>query len=68
MFIRIKSKPTQTNAFSKAIQIVESSRVQGKVKQLILKHIGMAYDETQLADLKAIAQIHKEKTGRNSPV
>lgn len=61
MFIRIKSKPTQTNAFSKAIQIVESSRVQGKVKQRILKHIGMAYDETQLADLKAIAQIHKEK-------
>lgn len=61
MFIRIKNKPTKTNVFNKTVQLVESVRMQGKVKQKIIKHLGVAYDEKQLDDLKSLAQILKEK-------
>ncbi|VAW54633.1 hypothetical protein MNBD_GAMMA05-936, partial [hydrothermal vent metagenome] len=38
------------------VQLVESVREQGKVKQRIIKHLGVAYDQKQLDDLKALAQ------------
>jgi len=66
MFIRIKNKPTKTNGFNKTVQLVESVRMQGKVKQKIIKHLGVAYDEKQLDDLKSLAQILKEKL-ENTP-
>ncbi|MCF6267591.1 MAG: hypothetical protein L3J57_13750, partial [Desulfuromusa sp.] len=61
MFIRVKNKPTKANVFNKTVQLVESYREQGKVKQRIIKHLGVAYDPQQLDDLKALAQILKEK-------
>jgi transposase len=61
MFIRVKNKPTKAHVFNKTVQLVESYREQGKVKQRIIKHLGVAYDQKQLDDLKALAQILKEK-------
>ena len=61
MFIRVKNKPTQANVFNKTVQLVESYREQGKVKQRIIKHLGVAYDQKQLDDLRSLAQILKEK-------
>ena len=61
MFIRVKNKPTKANVFNKTVQLVESVRQQGKVKQKIIKHLGVAYDQKQLDDLKSLAQILKEK-------
>ena len=54
MFIRIKSK--SKDKFNKSVQLVESSRVEGKVKQRIVKHVGVAYNEIQLDELKLLAR------------
>ena len=61
MFIRVKNKPTKSHAYNKSVQIVESMRINNKVKQRIVKHIGVAYDEKQLDELKGIAQFLKEE-------
>ncbi len=42
MFIRVKTTP---NSPRKSVQIVESFRVDNKVKQKIVKHIGVALDD-----------------------
>ena len=52
MFIRVKSSP---NSPRKSVQIVHSERINGKVKQKIIKHIGVAYDENELEELKLYA-------------
>ena len=48
MFVRVKKTP---NSPRSSVQIVESSRVMGKVKQTIVKHIGVAQDYNELEDL-----------------
>ena len=42
MFIRVKSTPKSPR---KSIQIVESKRIDGKVKQRIVKHVGVAAND-----------------------
>lgn len=54
MFVRVKSK--SKDKYNKSVQLVESSRVEGKVKQRIVKHIGVAYNEIQLDELKLLAK------------
>ncbi len=58
MFIRVKTTP---NSPRKSVQIVESRRVEGKVKQKIVKHIGVALDDEQLEELKSLAASIKIK-------
>ena len=55
MFIRVKDKSIGT-IYKKSVQIVENFRELGKVKQKIVKHIGMAYGEEELIELKLLAQ------------
>lgn len=54
MFVRIKSTPYSPR---KSVQIVESRRVEGKIKQVILRHVGVANDEQELLRLKALAEV-----------
>jgi len=57
MFIRIKAKKSikDPNLFRKSVQLVESHREMGKVKQTIVKHIGVAHSEEQLEELRVLA-------------
>jgi len=50
MFVRVKSTPKSPR---KSVQIVESYRVEGKVRQRIVKHIGVAQDDSELEKLKS---------------
>ena len=54
MFIRTKTTP---NSPRKSVQIVENQRdpKTGKVKQKILRHVGIAMDDTEEEKLKALA-------------
>lgn len=52
MFIRIKSTP---NSPRKSVQLVESVRVGGKVKQQIVRHVGIAMDDDELQRLQDLA-------------
>ena len=52
MFIRVKSTP---NSPRKSVQIVHSQRVGSKVKQKIIKHVGVAFDDNELQELKSLA-------------
>ena len=52
MFIRVKSTPKSPR---KSIQIVESKRIDGKVKQKIIKHVGVAANNEELEELKLLA-------------
>ena len=58
MFIRVKTTP---NSPRKSVQIVESFRVDNKVKQKIVKHIGVALDDYELNELKLLALAIKTK-------
>ena len=58
MFIRVKTTP---NSPRKSVQIVESFRVDNKVKQMIVKHIGVALDDYELNELKLLASAIKTK-------
>lgn len=63
MFIRVKSTP---NSPRKSVQIVESTRNNGKVSQKIVRHVGIALDESEeqkLRDLalEIISKIQKER-------
>lgn len=53
MYVRVKSTP---NSPRKSVQIVESIRHEGRVKQRILRHIGVAEDGEQLQKLKELAR------------
>ena len=64
MFIRVKSTPKSPR---KSIQIVESKRIDGKVKQRIVKHVGVAANDEELEELKLLAAKFKaelEATGQ----
>ena len=58
MFVRIKGTP---NSPRKSVQIVENFRVVDKVKQRIVKHIGIAADDAELEELKSLANSIKIK-------
>ena len=53
MFVLVKNTP---NSPRQSVQIVESSRVGDKVKQKIVRHIGIAHSEYELVQLKDLAQ------------
>ncbi len=52
MFVRVKKNPKTSK---RSVQIVESYRVDGKVRQRILQHIGMAQSDQELEELKSLA-------------
>jgi transposase len=58
MFVRVKSTPKSPR---KSVQIVESYRIGGKVRQKIVKHIGVAKDDKELEELKSLANSIKIK-------
>ncbi len=53
MFIRIKRSKNSPKC---GVQIVESKRVDGKVRQRIVKHLGTAMEGEELEALKALAE------------
>lgn len=55
MFVRVKDKSTK-ESYRKSVQIVENFRELGKVKQKIIKHIGVAHNDADLNDLKLLAK------------
>jgi len=55
MFIRVKNKSTK-DSYKKSVQIVHSFREKGKVRQKIVKHIGVAINDKHLKELKLLAQ------------
>jgi len=61
MFIRVKAKP-QTGR--RSVQIVESSRRHGAVRQAILQHIGVADSDEELLELKKLAESVMQKLER----
>ena len=58
MFVRVKTTP---NSPRKSVQLVESVRTGGKVKQKILRHIGIAMDDDELQRLKELGELVKAK-------
>ena len=56
MFIRIKSTPKSPR---RTVQIVESKRIDGKVKQRIVKYVGVAANDEELEELKLLANKFK---------
>ena len=58
MFVRVKSTP---NSPRQSVQIVSSVRVGDKVKQKIVRYIGIAMDDDELVRLKALAEVVKAK-------
>lgn len=58
MFIRVKSTP---NSPRKSVQIVESVRDGNKVKQRIVRYVGIAMDDQELEKLKDLAELIKVK-------
>jgi len=55
MFIRVKNKSTK-DSYKKSVQIVHNFREKGKVRQKIVKHIGVANSDEHLKELKLLAQ------------
>ena len=58
MFVRVKTTP---NSPRKSVQLVESIRTGDKVRQKIVRHIGIAMDEDELVRLKDLAAVVKAK-------
>ena len=52
MFIRVKTTPKSPR---KTVQIVESKRIDGKVKQRVVKYVGVAANDKELEELKLLA-------------
>lgn len=57
MYVRVKTNPTSKR---KLVQIVHSVRTGDKVSQKIVRHVGTAFDEEELAALKNLALSIKE--------
>lgn len=66
MFIRIKSTP---NSQRKSVQICESHRDGKKVRQTVIRYVGVATDDAHLEELKNLAKylIDKIKEERGGP-
>lgn len=65
MFVRVKST---SKDYKKKIQICENTRQGAVVKQVIIRHVGVAHSEDELIDLKRLAnvlvsQIKEERYG-----
>lgn len=58
MFVRVKSTP---NSPRQSVQIAESVRDGERVKQKIVRHVGIALDEDELMRLKDLAEYIKAK-------
>ena len=58
MYIRIKETP---NSPRKSVQIVKSIRVGDKVRQKIVRYVGIAHDDYDLEKLKLLAESIKIK-------
>ncbi len=58
MFVRVKTTP---NSPRQSVQIVSSVRFGDKVKQKIVRHVGIAMDDDELAQLKILAEVIKAK-------
>lgn len=56
MFVRVKTNP---NSPRKSVQIVHSCRIGDKVRQKIIKHVGVANNEEELIQLKLLAETIK---------
>lgn len=56
MFIRVKSTP---NSPRKSVQICKNVRENGKVRQKVVRHVGIAENEIHLLELKNIAKMIK---------
>ncbi len=59
MYIRIKESPH--NPKKKSVQIVESVRDGNRVKQRIIRHVGVAMDDYELTKIKDLAELIKSK-------
>ena len=63
MFVRVKSTP---NSPRKSVQIVHSERLGSKVRQKIIKHVGIAMNDEELEELKLLANaIKRELESKN---
>ena len=58
MFVRIKSTP---NSPRKSVQIVDSIRYGNKVRQKIIRHVGVGQDEDELSRLQELGAFIKAK-------
>ena len=58
MFVRVKETP---NSPRKSVQIVQSYRVGDKVRQRIVRYVGIAHDDEELEKLKLLAESIKIK-------
>ncbi|MDE0000635.1 MAG: IS1634 family transposase [Rhodospirillaceae bacterium] len=58
MFVRVKTTP---NSPRKAVQLVEGVRVEGKVRQRIVRHVGVATDEAELLRLRELGEYLKAR-------
>ena len=58
MFVRVKTTP---NSPRKAVQLVEGVRIEGKVRQRIVRHVGVATDEAELLRLKELGEYLKAR-------
>jgi transposase len=53
VFVRVKSTP---NSPRRSVQVVESSRVGNRVSQRIVRHIGIAVNDDELAKMRTMAE------------
>jgi len=58
MFVRVKTTP---NSPRKSVQLVEGVRIEGKVRQRIVRHVGVASDEVELARLRELGEFLKAR-------
>lgn len=58
MFVRVKSTP---NSPRQSVQLVESYRKDGKIRQRIVRHVGVAMDEDELQRLRDLGEYVKAK-------
>jgi transposase len=63
MYVRVKSSKLSSR---KSVQIVKSVRDKGKVRQKIIRHVGVAMDEDELNKLKDLAESIKVKLEEGS--
>ena len=66
MFVRVKTSP---NSPRRSVQLVEGTRVDGKVRQRIVRHLGVADTEDELLRLKELGEFLKQQmTEQRAPV
>lgn len=58
MFVRVKSTP---NSPRRSVQIVESRRSGAKIKQIIVRYVGIALDDHEEKELLRLAEVIKSK-------